>query len=107
EAFVDAPTITPENPTSTTAVTLHARMGGCHTLVESENAPEVILNGNQIDLIVDGISHLPEGHPLCIWGIGVANIPVGTFSAGHYTLRLKIRDVGFPELPIEVGSVSF
>lgn len=108
EAFVEAPYITPAQPTPEDRISVHVRMGGCHASWDDVDAAQLTLVApGQLHLVTDGAA-LPPGHPFCIYDPPFTyRFDIGTLPVGQYTLHFFIFDDFSSAEPIEFGSVDF
>lgn len=106
-AFFDPPWITPTVPRAGEVVSANIRDGVCDAIFFRPGYPQITQQGNTIHLVEYG--HHWDTDDLCIYDIGQLIEPIGTFSAGHYTLMIDLSYIdalGFPQI-LSIGSVSF
>lgn len=104
-AFVDVPTITPLYPRVGEVVSLNIRAGGCDYYNGEDHAyPEITRIGNAIRIVV----RIEREMGSCNSPAQTTVLPVGSFSAGTYTLqvdRLYVPDWFSPEEVIETQAM--
>ena len=107
-AFLDPPYITPPNPTVGDAISVSIYGGQCDLVyVGLEWPPPVTQQGDDITIHFTG-DH--ETNPeLCYFGVGTMTYPVGTYSAGSYTLHVEWRYMSFsgPWVQETLGLIPF
>ena len=89
-AFLDPPYITPANPSVGTPISVNVYGGECDLLDYGIVwPPPVTQEGSKITILFTGSHHTdPEW---CIFGVGTATYPVGTYPAGSYVLHVERR----------------
>jgi hypothetical protein len=89
-AFLDPPYITPANPHAGEFVSVNFHGGECDV---ADNGlvwpPPVTQQGNEITIHLTGIHEVNPDW--CIFGVGTATIPVGSYAPGSYTLNVERR----------------
>jgi hypothetical protein len=86
QAFVDAPTLSPANPTESQTVSVNIRVGECDALGEVPGYPKITQTGNAIRILLDSVHvSYPE---FCNIIVGVRTFPLGTYPAGSYTVQV-------------------
>ena len=91
-ADLGPPYITPAHPTRSDTIVLHALQDACNLFNSGLIPPQVTQSGGTIDVLVTG-DH--QGDPeFCIYGTVMANVPVGAFSPGSYTMRVTWQYFG-------------
>jgi hypothetical protein len=105
-AVFGVPYVTPEHPTTSDTVSLNIFQGGCDGVTGPE-APTVTLEGNHVYVLGQGVRYTnPE---LCTLTPGIAMWPIGSYSAGNYTLQLDLRypTIGGDFVTETLGVVDF
>ncbi len=102
-AFVDPPSIEPETAESGETVVLHLRTGGCDGVLGGGNNPAVTLDGNEIDVLIDGLRRFDLAW--CVFPIVNHAFPLGGFEPGHYSVAVRYRFTPFG-LPTEIETLG-
>lgn len=108
QAFFDPPWITPAAPMAGDTVSVNIHGGICDAIFEAQGYPQITQQGNAIRFRNYGVHYQP-GDELCIYGIGTATLPIGTFAPGNYTLTVDLAYIdgfGTPSIFI-IGVVPF
>jgi hypothetical protein len=106
-AFFDPPWITPAAPIAGEVVSVNIRMGICDAIVFSPGFPQLMQEGNAIRILEYG-DHVTFDD-FCIFDIGTATHPIGTFPPGDYTLTVDFTYDNYPFGPatITLGVIPF
>ena len=106
-ADLGPPYLTPASPTPSDTIVLHALQDACNVLNTGLIPPQITQSGGTIDVLVTG-DH--ESDPeFCFYGVGVADVPIGAFQPGSYTMQVTWQYPGigglFEERPL--GELEF
>jgi hypothetical protein len=100
-AFVDPPTFSPAQPYAGQPIEMSVRAGYCHGFfVPPEGYPfvEIQRYGNTIDVIITGSERTDP--ILCMIQPNTLTVNMGGFPAGSYVVRIRIRSISHPNLPV-------
>lgn len=113
-AFVDPPTLNPQNAAVGQLVHVQIRSGFCDGFVSDPNDeyPQLTISGNQVHIVFFSV-HYEQGAE-CIFEPGTFSYPVGEFDAGDYVVTVDriYPDIGglttetLGQLPLIVGGGS-
>ena len=106
-AFFDPPWITPAAPIAGETVSVNIRMGICDAIVFAPGFPQLTQDGNAIRILEYG-DHVTFDD-FCIFDIGTATHPIGSFPPGDYTLTVDFTYDNYPFGPatITLGVIPF
>jgi hypothetical protein len=100
-AFVDPPTFSPAQPYAGQSIDMSVRAGVCHGFAYSPDGHpliEIQRNENIVDAIITGIA---ATDPIfCMIPIYVTTFNIGTLPEGSYVVRIRIRSISHPNLPV-------
>ena len=85
EAFFDTPYVTPEHPVTGETISVNVRGGQCDALMGAI-PPQITQDGSSIRILFWSVHYTDS--ELCFLGVGTATLPVGSYSAGNYTLQV-------------------
>jgi len=85
-AFFDAPWIAPAAPMAGELMSVNIRGGICDVFFDAPGYPQIVLEGNNIRVIEYG--HHEDFQDFCIYGLWKVVVPIGTPSAGVYTITV-------------------
>ncbi len=100
QAFVDPPTFVPAEPVEGQPIQMSVRRGVCHTFSATfppRTPHRITVVGDVVEVVLSGVSE--ENPILCNFSIGTGQWDLAPLPAGHYTVRVRIREV-FPPFTV-------
>jgi hypothetical protein len=106
-AFLDPPYITPEHPMSGQQISVNIYGGVCDAIVGLPGYPQITAQENNIHILFFSVHY--DDPEFCNLGTGTATIPLGSYSAGSYTLIVERRymTVSGPWVQETLGVIPF
>ena len=86
QAFVDQPTLSPNNPTENQTVFVNIRIGVCDSFIEQTGYPQITQSGNAIRILIPSIHAFDSS--FCNFGTGIAIDSIGAYPPGSYTVQV-------------------
>jgi uncharacterized protein (TIGR03382 family) len=102
-----SPTVEPATPIANQSFSIRVRAGDCVGFYDFPTEAELVANGAQLDLLIDG--SIAPGEPFCVFPLFNYAYHVAGLPAGSYTLRIVVLNAGPPPeiVPYDNAVVSF